>query len=992
MASTTRNFSTTPGSPLEEEMAYEANYETDTSTLNTLYNVANKLRSTGLTNDTDFDPPIAVLVGQQSAGKSSMLWRLTGLEVPRASGQCTRNPHEIRCKNPREDENGFVGFRVMVRIEFDENGAPISPVRETFIGEAEEGDSHMFGQIYQRGLDQILKNGVLFSLNVIVIEYYNPRVLPVIILDLPGWIVHSKDGENHAKMCQAIYKRYLGLDNASYILCHCAQDDVENNVVWKQLVTNNKLDKTMCIFTKPDLVGRGDYDRVMEIFDAHDLKPKKGVFVVGNPNTQDVKDKTYDASPESFDKVEYKGFIQDGWKPYYKRDPERFTFANARKHILTDISHQYEMLVPEWTTLCHSIIHDKELELDALLEGQSGKEPQLEVIELYNDLNKHYQNLSDPSTNTNYFKTCEVKTMDQATLITGSYRDVCDIVKSTKPIFSLHKDVCNAPAYGWNDVKEIDGPAIGHNLGINVPEHAFIELKDQVFQKRRPQFRKLFKEVLEGIRKICTTVNKYHLEKYPTYHHRVDDVVQKLLRDTAITMRQEYEAVLKLHDTRKFADNERIKNYALYYESLLFGKNQTLNTKYHGRGYENLLEGYGNHDDIDAETILMENQDGLFAAIEALKYNGERRAQVEDLYIAGQKSWGPTTSPQLFKVLHEYYEEWGAVPEENYYLELDVIESNLKQLFRRQQRQQKRSIKKDPSAQAPRGQRKRSKHASRPPTKEVTNVTTHNEFEEDPAEDAATPGWREVEDGTGRKYFWNKNTDETTWTEPEEITRKKSEQVQKKKKAAAPPEPEVEAQNYEQDLVTQNIWKPSAYSMHSGPHLTEQPYNSNCVGIKTLFNNINVPKDSVAVLSSFANFFPEVTLTESGTAPFEQVIFPKFTGRHSDEILIGRFIAQYCAYQDHCDNYLVNQLVDVITKNLNTELPDAIKNAIMFDVVKGMNDESARELLQKDPATTRRIQRLEFEIAAAKECRNRLNKTGYRIEEEDEFGSSPSTI
>ena len=76
----------------------------------------NKLRECGAQSDLDI--PRIAFAGKQSAGKSSLVEALTGVQLPRSNGTCTRCPIEVT--TTRTDGADWV-CRIHLRLEFDDN-------------------------------------------------------------------------------------------------------------------------------------------------------------------------------------------------------------------------------------------------------------------------------------------------------------------------------------------------------------------------------------------------------------------------------------------------------------------------------------------------------------------------------------------------------------------------------------------------------------------------------------------------------------------------------------------------------------------------------------------------------------------------------------------------------------------------------------------------------------------------------------------------------
>ena len=68
--------------------------------------IIDELRSLGL--DKDVALPAVVVVGDQSAGKSSVLEAISGVELPRGTNIVTRCPLELRLKKIRKSKVGLI--------------------------------------------------------------------------------------------------------------------------------------------------------------------------------------------------------------------------------------------------------------------------------------------------------------------------------------------------------------------------------------------------------------------------------------------------------------------------------------------------------------------------------------------------------------------------------------------------------------------------------------------------------------------------------------------------------------------------------------------------------------------------------------------------------------------------------------------------------------------------------------------------------------------
>ena len=78
----------------------------------------------------EIDLPQIVFVGKQSAGKSSIVEAVTGIQLPRNHGTCTRCPIEVTSVKTKREEEPW-SCRIGSRVIFDEQGKRMDQPRIT---------------------------------------------------------------------------------------------------------------------------------------------------------------------------------------------------------------------------------------------------------------------------------------------------------------------------------------------------------------------------------------------------------------------------------------------------------------------------------------------------------------------------------------------------------------------------------------------------------------------------------------------------------------------------------------------------------------------------------------------------------------------------------------------------------------------------------------------------------------------------------------------
>ncbi|KAJ7668026.1 P-loop containing nucleoside triphosphate hydrolase protein [Mycena rosella] len=230
-----------------------------------------QLRSVGAQGDLDL--PRITVIGNQSAGKSSVVEAISGIKVPRDAGTCTRCPLECRLSS---STNAW-SCRIGIRLEFDDTGRPLQEVAEhrfiDMITDKNEVEvalrraqlavlnpSVSFAQILEMSAED-LRNGIpgseplLFSRNVICVDLEGPDLTDLMFLDLPG-IIQNAEPEVVQLVEEMVVSHIKG--NCLILVALPMTDDIENQ---KALRLARQQDpegrRTIGVLTKPDMLSSG---------------------------------------------------------------------------------------------------------------------------------------------------------------------------------------------------------------------------------------------------------------------------------------------------------------------------------------------------------------------------------------------------------------------------------------------------------------------------------------------------------------------------------------------------------------------------------------------------------------------------------------------------------------------------------------------------------------------------------------------------------------
>ncbi|MCJ1260508.1 hypothetical protein MMC22_000369 [Lobaria immixta] len=196
--------------------------------------------------------PQIVVVGDQSAGKSSVLEAITGTPFPREAGACTRFATEIRLRRAEQEK-----FSIRI-IPDQSNRAYAEQERLKRFGVTVD-ESMSFQTLMSLAVDQIApKNipGRFAAGDILVVEKRGPNLPLLTVIDLPGLVKNANNDQSadDIKAINALTDRYMK-NSRTIILAVVAgnQDYVQAPVLTKAREFDPTGGRTIGVLTKPDL-------------------------------------------------------------------------------------------------------------------------------------------------------------------------------------------------------------------------------------------------------------------------------------------------------------------------------------------------------------------------------------------------------------------------------------------------------------------------------------------------------------------------------------------------------------------------------------------------------------------------------------------------------------------------------------------------------------------------------------------------------------------
>lgn len=197
-------------------------------------------------DDTSMKFPSIVIAGEQSHGKTSLIENITNLNLPRGTGVQTRVPTEIQLR-PSAVNNYSIRYRPLGSQEYKQ----ISFTEDTL------EDKMRVVQYEVTGSETEISD------ESVTLTIERPDLLPLTIIDLPGYVVNRiDDGERDIELVmKSLYTRYINDENNTILCVLNAANDIENSTVLRLCRQHDPTGvRTMICVTKIDLRTSGGYE------------------------------------------------------------------------------------------------------------------------------------------------------------------------------------------------------------------------------------------------------------------------------------------------------------------------------------------------------------------------------------------------------------------------------------------------------------------------------------------------------------------------------------------------------------------------------------------------------------------------------------------------------------------------------------------------------------------------------------------------------------
>ena len=228
--------------------------------------------------------PQIVVVGDQSAGKSSVLEALTGTPFPRDAGACTRFATEIRLRRSKE-------ATLKVSVIPDKTRPYDEQARLLQYGGRVTGDMSFEGMM--RDATELIAPrdvpGRFAARDILVVEKSGPDMPLLTLVDLPGLVRVANRDQSDADIqtIEALSDRYMKSPRTVILAVIGGNNDyVQAPILKKARHFDPKGSRTIGVLTKPDMTERiGLEDKFIELVTNKDPENnfRLGWYVLLNP-------------------------------------------------------------------------------------------------------------------------------------------------------------------------------------------------------------------------------------------------------------------------------------------------------------------------------------------------------------------------------------------------------------------------------------------------------------------------------------------------------------------------------------------------------------------------------------------------------------------------------------------------------------------------------------------------------------------------------------
>ncbi len=499
-----------------------------------LLDLVDKLRDIGINREVSL--PQIVVMGDQSSGKSSVLQSISGIPFPRGSGLVTRCPLELIMK--RSTVSSVEDWKAEISLRWDRNNQP-----------PEAGIVDNIQDLMSRiqTMSEILlrssgSNG--FSQHSIVIKITSSRSPDLTLIDLPGIVRTTTAGQDKDVINQVnnMIDQYISLPNTIILAVIPSNQDIATvDILERAHQVDQQGVRTIGVLTKPDLIGPGSEDEVVQVL-LNIRKPLRlGYIMVKNSSQKQLNDQQQMSSSFVFD-------AREDEKNFFANHP---VFGKLEKNVsLFGIDRLTTVLATLLTEHIQRTLPSVLEEMKILLNGAQDE------LKLYGQVtpsdNKELKSILVKKINSY----CHLLRQSSR----GEYRDKLGIL-ATSLDYRLHaqnsqlfksmqeKILQLRPLFEPNSptlqmVEDELGSQKGRELPGFLNTHVFVSCVISLVEEWRVFVEECSSDIIGSTIRASAGLSQQILKDYPILRDEIDRLTESMIMSTADNLREELDNLI----------------------------------------------------------------------------------------------------------------------------------------------------------------------------------------------------------------------------------------------------------------------------------------------------------------------------------------------------------------------------------------------------------------------------------------------------------------
>ncbi|KAI9696494.1 MAG: hypothetical protein M1820_008122 [Bogoriella megaspora] len=356
-----------------------------------LIQIINELERLGIERNTIPLPKI-IVVGDQNVGKSSITQAMSKIDLPRASGTCTRCPIQITMTCSTETDSNWICKISLLRTHFynptqASKGSKAWQLKdspdvvelkkctsidelESFVKLAQDAaltpgaePNEVFDTSDNSGQGFWLKQK--FSPNTVCLEISDRDIPSLSFVDLPG-IINQPDSPDETYLVDLVQDlaRERIRSKATLVLLACSMEsDIMTSTAARIVREEEAMNRCIGILTKPDRLQAGDSITVWrDILNGSTFALEHGYFVTKQPTPAELAGGISHATAREKEETFFKS--KDPWKNELQMFKNRFGTKNLQSALAQKLARLITDSLPEIGARINERLAAVEEELD----------------------------------------------------------------------------------------------------------------------------------------------------------------------------------------------------------------------------------------------------------------------------------------------------------------------------------------------------------------------------------------------------------------------------------------------------------------------------------------------------------------------------------------------------------------------------------------------------------------------------------------------------